>query len=97
MQTLRLSACAAVIVFSALTAGCCHDGEKRDPAQRRIFHSTHPCPHNGNTRGVCPGYQVDHIIAICLGGRDAPSNMQWLTIAQHQAKTAEDIRRCRKK
>lgn len=94
MQTLRLSAIAAIVAIATLP-GCCHLWQKRDPAQRQAFQTNHPCPANGNQRGACPGYQVDHIIALCLGGADTPTNMQWMTIAKHQEKTADDVRRCR--
>ena len=33
-----------------------------------------------------PGYVVDHIIPLKRGGADAPSNMQWQTIAEAKAK-----------
>ena len=44
------------------------------------FKQTHPCPANGNTKGMCPGYIIDHVIALKRGGEDEPSNMQWQTI-----------------
>lgn len=40
----------------------------------------HPCPANGKIKGACPGYVVDHIIALKHGGDDKPYNMQWQTI-----------------
>lgn len=43
----------------------------------------------------CRGYRVDHIVPLACGGRDVPENMQWLTIAQHRAKTRRDAQ-CRK-
>jgi hypothetical protein len=33
-----------------------------------------------------PGYVIDHVIPLSIGGRDAPSNMQWQTKADAQAK-----------
>jgi len=33
-----------------------------------------------------PGYVVDHIIPLECGGADSPSNMQWQTIAEANAK-----------
>jgi hypothetical protein len=33
-----------------------------------------------------PGYVVDHIKPLACGGADAPSNMQWQTIAAAKAK-----------
>ena len=42
------------------------------------------------------GYEVDHIVPLCAGGRDAPENMQLLTREQHREKTKKDLRLCRK-
>lgn len=81
----------------ALVAGCCSQPPKRDQAMRASFMANTPCPINQARSGPCPGYQVDHIEPLCAGGRDHPSNMQWLTIADHQQKTKHDIRRCRQK
>lgn len=33
-----------------------------------------------------PGYIIDHIVALACGGLDAPSNMQWQTVAEAKAK-----------
>ena len=32
------------------------------------------------------GYVVDHIVPLKRGGADAPSNMQWQTVAEAKAK-----------
>ena len=58
----------------------------RDPAQARLFKKLHPCPGTGKIQRSCPGYVVDHIIALECKGLDAPSNMQWQTIADGKAK-----------
>ena len=63
-----------------------HGGHKRDPAQRRAFQRFHPCPSTGKTSGACPGYVVDHVTPLKRGGADAPSNMQWQTVAEGKAK-----------
>jgi hypothetical protein len=64
----------------------CHGKIQRSPAQVAAFKRTHPCPVNGRTRGSCPGYIVDHIKALCVCGKDKPSNMQWQTIAEAKKK-----------
>jgi hypothetical protein len=47
---------------------------------------SHPCPSTGKSRGACPGYVVDHVVALKRGGADNPSNMQWQTIQDAKAK-----------
>ena len=58
----------------------------RSPAARRAFTRQHPCPATGELAGPCPGYVVDHVKPLACGGADAPSNMQWQTIAEGKAK-----------
>ena len=45
---------------------------KRNPAARRAFQSSHPCPANAGTSGACPGYVADHIVPLKRGGADEP-------------------------
>lgn len=70
--------------------------EARDPAEVRAFRKEHPCPATGRVYGACPNYQVDHRVPLKCGGPDRPSNMQWLTVRAHKAKTAREARWCRK-
>lgn len=58
----------------------------RSQTQVHHFKRTHPCPANGRTTGPCPGYVVDHIQALCVCGKDRPSNMQWQSVAQAKVK-----------
>lgn len=69
----------------------------RSAAARSEFVKANPCPATGRTRGACPGWQVDHITPLKCGGEDRPSNMQWLTIEQHKAKTKAEAKSCRKR
>ena len=46
---------------------------------------------HGYGNKVPPGYQVDHIVPLYAGGKDDPSNMQLISISQHQAKTKSDF------
>ena len=64
--------------------------------QVRAFRAENPCPATGRTRGARPGWHVDHVIALCAGGADRPSNMQWITREDHRFKTLVDVRECRK-
>jgi hypothetical protein len=42
-----------------------------------------------------PGYVVDHVIPLACGGADAPSNMQWQTVAEGKAKDKTERAGCR--
>ena len=59
---------------------------KRDPAVRRAFHQSHPCPATGKTTGACPGYVVDHIVPLKRGGAARPENMEWQKAADGKTK-----------
>ncbi len=50
---------------------------KRDPAERRAFVRSHPCPSTGEKSGQCPGYVVGYIVPLKHGGADLPYNMEW--------------------
>lgn len=67
----------------------------RSAVLRAEFVRTHPCPATGATRGPCPGYQVDHREALICGGMDEMSNLQWLTVSDHKAKTRVEVKLCR--
>lgn len=71
-----------------------HGRIKRRRAARSAFMRSHPCPSTGKTSGPCPGYVVDHKIALECGGIDDPSNMQWQTVADGKAKDKTE-RNCR--
>jgi hypothetical protein len=42
-----------------------------------------------------PGYVIDHIVPLACGGADAPSNMQWQTIAEAKLKDKSERAHCR--
>lgn len=63
-----------------------HGRIARSHAAKDAFMRKHPCPSTGRTHGSCPGYIIDHVKALCVGGKDAPSNMQWQTVADAKAK-----------
>lgn len=81
----------------ALALSSAHADPQRSRALRAEFQRLNPCPATGATRGACPGYEVDHVVPICLGGQrvDTISNLQWLTVEVHRRKTREDVRLCR--
>ena len=58
----------------------------RSAAAKRAFRHHHPCPATGQSRGICPGYVIDHVQPLKRGGRDAPENMQWQTVQDAKIK-----------
>jgi hypothetical protein len=59
---------------------------RRSTAAKNAFKRCEPCPSTGLSQGPCPGYVIDHIIALKRGGADDPANMQWQTEEQAKAK-----------
>ncbi len=53
---------------------------RRSAAAKAAFKSQNPCPSTGRSTGPCPGYVIDHVIALKRGGLDDPTNMQWQTV-----------------
>lgn len=71
--------------------------QHRSTSARREFQKQHPCPSTGKKTGPCPGYVRDHVIPLACGGVDAPSNLQWQSIADAKAKDKVERRGCGKK
>ena len=69
----------------------------RSSTARAEFQRATPCPANGNRRGPCPGYVVDHVVPLCAGGPDHPGNLQWQTRDEAKAKDREEVAACRSK
>ncbi len=63
-----------------------HGRIRRSAAAKHSFERQHPCPSTGRATVRCPGYVVDHVRPLECGGADAPSNMQWQTVADGKAK-----------
>jgi hypothetical protein len=42
-----------------------------------------------------PGHVIDHVVPLACGGADAPSNMQWQTVADAKAKDKVERNGCR--
>ncbi|MEW6314626.1 MAG: hypothetical protein AB1513_11405 [Pseudomonadota bacterium] len=52
---------------------------KRSVAVVRAFAAAHPCPSSGwLDHPGCPGWAIQHDIALACGGADAVSNMSWM-------------------
>lgn len=84
---IRLS-CALLLICSLALPVVADGRPERSRAQVRAF-----LRQQGLER-TPEGYEVDHIVPLCAGGKDAPENMQLLTREQHREKTRHDLRRC---
>jgi hypothetical protein len=60
--------------------------QPRSAHPKRDFRSEFACPSTGKYGGACPGWVIDHIVALKRCGRDSPSNMAWQTKAQAKRK-----------
>lgn len=67
----------------------------RSAAERAAFARHNPCPATSLRRGACPGFEVDHVVALCAGGADRADNMQWLSVDAHRLKSRNDRKTCR--
>lgn len=83
------------VLAGILIAAVSLSADARSPKQVSLFRAVHPCPVTGTVRGSCPGYVVDHVVPLCAGGLDHPSNMQWQTVADAKIKDREERRLCR--
>jgi hypothetical protein len=63
-----------------------HGKIARSTQAKDAFKRQHPCPATGRSSGACPGYVIDHVIALKRGGTDDPVNMQWQTVSAAKAK-----------
>lgn len=83
MASIQVRAVAAATLL-CVAAACA--AAPRSHAAKAEFQREHPCPSTGQARGACPGFVIDHRVALCVGGRDEPQNMQWMTVADAKAK-----------
>lgn len=94
-QDLNPAALAAAALVSILTACAATPPPHRSSSAVAAFKRDQLCPSTGEPRGPCPGYVVDHITPLCAGGADAPSNMQWQTVADAKVKDRDEGKTCR--
>ena len=66
----------------------------RSTAAKNAFKRAQACPSTGQPRGSCPGWIVDHIVPLCAGGADTPTNMQWQTRADSLVKDRGERQTC---
>lgn len=92
MQRALLTALALFVISPYAQAYCdtCPRDDlgriQRSASAKADFKRAQPCPSTLQPRGACPGYVIDHIIALKRGGADDPANMQWQTVAEARAK-----------
>jgi len=55
--------------------------------ERLIFREKYPCAYCGGREQL----QLDHVVPLCLGGLDIPSNYQVLCTKHHRCKTGRDV------
>lgn len=68
---------------------------KRSQSAKVEFKQQNPCPATGARKGPCKGYVIDHINPLACGGADAPTNMQWQTVADAKAKDKWERKGCK--
>lgn len=81
--------------FALALGGSAEAKQHRSHQVLREFQIAHPCPSTDRRYGPCPGYQKDHIQALCAGGADSVQNLHWLTVEDHANKTKMDTAICR--
>ena len=80
--------------FLALVSASPTAAHASDPQQRVLFEQKHPCPADGKSGGACSGYVIAHVVPLCSGGKDLPSNMRWQPVAETQAGAREAHKLC---
>lgn len=89
MKLLVLLLCLPLLAFAAPDAltETRYCGEPKRNAKGEIvrradvldaFAKRYPCPATGEQKRSCPGWAIDHVIPLAVGGCDAVSNLQWL-------------------
>ena len=70
--------------------------QPRSQSARHSFVRLIPCPATDWHKLPCQGYVIDHIVPLCAGGADNPSNMQWQTVGEAKVKDSEERKQCRR-
>lgn len=85
-----------VIALLAVSYHVAFGAQHRNTSAKNAFKREHPCPSNGNTKGACPGYVIDHIVPLACGGPDNQINMQWQTVSDGKIKDKFELGMCGK-
>lgn len=97
MVNKRVGVIVGIFFFSLMSFSALSVREPRSPQAKAEFKRTHPCPATGKRSGACPGYVIDHIVALACGGPDSPGNMQWQTISEAKEKDRWERQGCQPK
>lgn len=95
MRRVMKRVAALVAALALASASVASSSAERSRALRAEFMRLNPCPSTGQSKGACPGWQVDHREALVCDGRDELANLQWLTVRAHREKTRVEVKLCR--
>ena len=73
--------------------GALEASQKRSQKVLREFRAVTICPSTGQP-GRCRTHQIDHRVPLCFVWIDELWNLQYLSIAEHKAKTRLDRKVC---
>lgn len=85
-----------IVTVSIVITAASYASQPRSKSALAKFQRQNPCPANGAVKGVCPGWVKDHVVPLCAGGADSPSNLQWQTVADARRKDVDEMRLCAK-
>ena len=94
MKTGFLAQALAAAMMMFLTTTHAEARTKRSQSAKVAFKHQHPCTATGSPKGRCKGYVIDHIVPIACHWDDAPSNIQWQTVADAKAKDKWERKGC---
>ena len=84
------------LVACAAAATLASPGASAGPRLAEVeFQRLNPCPANNAREGDCPGYAIQHVVPLCLGGPDVAYNLRWQRLADLKRNEVADARDCR--
>lgn len=86
MNRRKIPLIVTLVALASLALLDASAGTVRSASAKTAFYHRQACPATATNKPPCPGFIIDHIVALDCGGSDAPENMQWLTVAAAKAK-----------
>lgn len=88
-----------IMMMFGLIPGMVYPQERqtlRDPAVVREFKRTVACPSTGkkDAYAPCVGFVADHMLSLCMGGKDIVENIAWQEVKASYRKDVEERRIC---